>query len=346
MRTGWSIAAVVLATGVLTHGCKPQRELIYVSAELSEQIVVIDPSRAEVVRRIPVGKRPRGLRLSLDEKLLYVAQSGSPRAGPGVDASKLPPADRAADGVGVIDLAAGARVRTLPGGQDPETFDLSRDGKYLYVSNEETAEMSVLDVSNGKILKRVPVGEEPEGVTVRPDGRRVYVTSEEEGTIVGVDTATLKPVASVMTGKRPRSIVFARDGRTAFVTNELDATVSVVDTDTHRVLQQIAIPGSEQLPARPMGAAVSPNGSQLYVSTGRGRAVAVIDVEKRELVRMIEGVGTRPWGIVISRDGKRLYTANGPSDDVSIIDLATAKVTHRIQVGGSPWGLTTGGQAR
>ena len=75
--------------------------------------------------------------------MLLVALSGSPIAGPGVDESKLPPADRAADGIGVVDLATRKVVRTLTSGQDPEAFDLSPDGKTLYVSNEETAEMSV-----------------------------------------------------------------------------------------------------------------------------------------------------------------------------------------------------------
>ena len=78
---------------------------------------------------------------------MLVALSGSPIAGPGVDESKLPPADRAADGIGVVDLATRKLVRTLKSGQDPEAFDLSPDGKTLYVSNEETAEMSVLDMS-------------------------------------------------------------------------------------------------------------------------------------------------------------------------------------------------------
>ena len=63
--------------------------------------------------RIPVGKRPRGIKLSRDGKTLYVALSGSPRGGPGVDESKLPPADRAADGVGVVDVASRKLVRTL-----------------------------------------------------------------------------------------------------------------------------------------------------------------------------------------------------------------------------------------
>ena len=58
-----------------------------------------DPEAGTVVERIAVGKRPRGIRLSRDGKQLLVALSGSPIAGPGVDESKLPPPDRAADGV-------------------------------------------------------------------------------------------------------------------------------------------------------------------------------------------------------------------------------------------------------
>src|SRR5712671_1098107 len=89
---------------VILAGCRAQPELVYVSAEQGDQVVVIDPERGAVVARIPVGKRPRGLRLSRDGKQLFVAESGSPRAGPNVDESKLPPADRKADGIGVIDL--------------------------------------------------------------------------------------------------------------------------------------------------------------------------------------------------------------------------------------------------
>ena len=63
-----------------------------------------------------MGKRPRGVKLSHDGKLLYVALSGSPRAAPGVDESKLPPPDRAADGVGVVDLATRKLIRTYASG--------------------------------------------------------------------------------------------------------------------------------------------------------------------------------------------------------------------------------------
>ena len=195
----------------------PSGPRIYVSDETGRDVVVLDPDSGREVGRIEVGKRPRGLRLTRDGKQLMIALSGSPIGGPGVDESKLPPADRAADGIGVVDVATGKLVRKFNSGQDPESFDISPDGKFLYVSNEDAAEMSVVDLSSGTISARVKVGEEPEGVTVRPDGRVVYVSCEADNEIVAVDTATLKVVARVKTEPRPRSIVFVPDSTVAFV---------------------------------------------------------------------------------------------------------------------------------
>lgn len=334
-RLSYAAAAVCCA---LVLGCQRDSELVYVSSEQSAEVVVVDPVRATVVARIPVGKRPRGLKLSHDGSQLYVAQSGSPRAGPGVDESQLPAADRAADGIGVVDRASRRWVRTLPAGQDPETFDLSRDGKRLYISNEETAELSVLDIRAGKIVQRVGVGKQPEGVSMRPDGAVVYVTCEEDDIVAAVDVAKGALIARIPAGKRPRAIAFTQDGALAIVTNELDSSLTMFDTKTHRVLATVPLAAAEAPNLRPMGAVLSADGKRMFVSTGRGGAVAVIDVAARKLERVIANVGARPWGIALSADGKRLYTANGPSDDLSIIDWSSGQIT-RVKIGGSPWGV-------
>jgi YVTN family beta-propeller protein len=92
---------------------------------------------------------------------------------------------------------------------------------------------------------------------------------------------------------------------------------------------------------RPMQAAMAPDGARVYVSTGRGGNVAIIDTATDELLSLIATGGTRPWGIALSPDGKTLYSANGPSNDVSVIDLATQTVTKKIPAGDSPWGVIT-----
>ena len=322
----------------------PAGHRLYVSDETGASIVVIDPQKGEVVQRIAVGKRPRGVRLSRDGARLLVALSGSPIAGPGVDESKLPPADRAADGIGVVDLASGTVVRKYESGQDPEAFDISRDGLLAFVSNEETAEMSVLDLESGTITHRVPVGEEPEGVTVRPDGRVVYVTCEATNEVVAVDTSSFKILARIEGGPRPRSVEFDKDGTVGFIASENGAAVTVFDPVTHTVTSTIQIPRTEgtPMPPRPMGLALSPNGGRIFVSLGRAKSVAIVDVATRALVRTIEDVGTRPWGIAVSPDGSKIYTANGPSGDVSIVNVASGTTEKRIAVGGSPWGIVVG----
>ena len=321
----------------------PAGPRLYVSDETGGAVVVVDPAAGQVVERIPVGKRPRGIRVLRDGTTLLVALSGSPIAGPGVDESKLPPADRAADGIGVVDLKARKVVRVLPSGQDPESFDLSPDEKTLYVSNEETAEMSVLDLSTGTLTTRVRIGEEPEGVTTRPDGGEVWVTCEGDNHVYAVDTTTLKVVARIATGARPRTIVFTRDGKTAFVTNENSASVSVVDTATHKPASKdgIIFPKVKGAPTppRPMGAVLSPDGRDVLVSLGRATSIATIAVEGRKIAATIQDVGARPWGIDVNHDGTQAYTANGPSGDVSIVDVAARSVARKVQTGGSPWGI-------
>jgi PQQ-dependent catabolism-associated beta-propeller protein len=328
--TGWVVLAA--ATGARAETAAR----LFVTNEDSGDVSVIDLAREEVIATVAVGKRPRGIRIGPDGRTALVALSGSPKAGPDSDEMKLPPPDRTADGVGLLDLGTLKLKKVLKSGQDPESFDVSGDGKMLFVSNEETAETSVVDIRSGRLVGKVKVGGEPEGVTLRPDGKVLYVTSEVENKVFAVDVPRRKVLEAIEVGARPRSIVFTPDGKTAFVTCELGAQVSVIDGQAHRLRRRIAIevPG-----ARPMGAVLAPDGKTLYVSNGRGSTVSAIDVAAEKVSATIAKVGVRPWGIAISPDGRKLYTANGPSNDVSVIDLATRTVTRQIKAGRSPWGV-------
>jgi YVTN family beta-propeller protein len=338
-------AALALFPGCV-HACGQATPapgpLLYTSDEQGGVVVVLEPGSGRVVDRVTVGKRPRGLKISPDGRRLYVALSGSPRTGPGVEAASA--ADRSADGVGVVDVWERRLVEVLPAGQDPEALDLSPDGRTLYVSNEETAELTVLDLPGGRVRGKVRVGHEPEGVAVRPDGAVVFVTSEQDAEVTAIDAASLTVVGHVPTGPRPRSVVLTRDGLTGFVADEMGARVTLFDPATLAVRGDVAVHLDSPMPSgpRPMGAALSPNEKLLFVTCGRGGAVAVIDVASRKQVRSIDGVGDRPWGIASSADGTRLYTANGTSSDLSIVSLATGNVDRRVYVGGLPWGVAMG----
>lgn len=307
----------------------------FVSNEVDNNVSVIDVQRDRVVATLAAGQRPRGIRLMPDGKTLVVAVSGSPRGGPGVDESKLPPADRSKDGLALVDLAT-RQVRRLPGGVDPENFDISADGKSIYVANEDASAASIVDVPNGTVKASIKVGGEPEGVTVRPGGGEVWVTSEAAGKLYVIDTEAGSVTHVITVGKRPRSLAFTHDGKRAYAPAEVGGNITVIDATTHRPIATITVPGTAP---KPMWSVMSPDDSKVYISTGRGGTVAIFDTKTNKFVGTVD-VGSRPWGMALSEDGKQLWTANGPpGNDVSVVDLATNQVVKKISVGKAPWGV-------
>lgn len=330
-----SAAAAPSAQGASTTSLTSGGPYAFVSNEVGDNVSVIDTRTDSVVATVDPGQRPRGVRLMPDGKTLVVAVSGSPRAGPGVDESKLPPADRSKDGLALVDLAT-RQVRRLPGGIDPENFDIAADGRTIYVANEDASAASVVDVPSGTVRQTIKVGGQPEGVTVRPGGGEVWVTSEEGGKLYVIDTKTGQVTHEIAVGKRPRSVVFTHDGKRAYAPAEVGDNVTVIDATTYAPIATVAVPGKG---AKPMGSVIAPDDSKVYVSTGRGGSVAVLDTKTNKFVTEIP-VGTRPWGMALSPDGKQLWTANGPpANDVSVVDLATNQVVKRVTVGKAPWGV-------
>src|SRR6185312_13252331 len=166
---------VLFAMGlaVLSTGCSPSKKSqpavpeavsessaprVYVTNEVSGDLTIIDSGTLNVIATIPLGKRPRGIHASPDGSTLYVALSGSPIAGPGVDESKLPPPDKRADGIGVVSVADHRLLRIVKAGSDPEQTAVSQDGMRLFVANEDVGEASVVAVDDGHVLASLKVG--------------------------------------------------------------------------------------------------------------------------------------------------------------------------------------------
>jgi YVTN family beta-propeller protein len=314
----------------------PSGELAYVTNEDSQELTVIDTRTDSVVATIPVGTRPRGVRVAPGGKTVFVALSGSPKCPPSMpdeECEKLT-ADKSKDGVAVVDVATRKATRVLPGGSDPETFDISKDGSTLYVSNEDADSASIVDVASGKVRLAVPVGREPEGVRLHPDGSTVWITGETDHNLTMLDTKTGKVQGHVNVGKRPRDLAFNSDGSRAYSTAEIDGTVWVIDVPAKKILKVIKLPKD----SKPMGVVVSPDDKRVYVANGRGGTVSVIDAATNTVTSTV-AVGQRPWGIGITSDGRKLYTANGPSNDVTVIDAASMQVIKKIPAGKIPWGV-------
>jgi YVTN family beta-propeller protein len=352
-RTHFALAAAVIAF-ISALACSPQsgqeapKELkstaapamapgphVYISDEVAGDMSIID-ANTFAVTNIHLGKRARGIHATHDGKMIYIALSGSPIGGPGVDESTLPPPDKSADAIAEFDVAQNKVVRMLQGGSDPENFAISSDDKTIFMSNEDASGVSFVDIASGKLTTTVKTGEQPEGVTVTPDGKLIYSTNEEDGTVSVIDPAQTKLLKQIKVGRRPRNVVFMPDGKHAYVNAENDGAIGYLDTMKNVLIRPIPLGKPGEI--KPMGIALAPDAGKLYISTGRGKMVFVIDTATNKIETSFE-VGQRPWGLALSKDGKTLYTANGPSNDVSVVDLSTNTVSRKVPVSAGPWGV-------
>ncbi len=338
MATGTASAIVLMALGVASlvglSSCgpaSPSGYRIYVTNEQSGDLTVIDGVSSQVIATVPVGKRPRGVRVGAGARRLFIALSGSPVAPPGVDDSKLPPPDNEADGIGVFDTRSDRLERVLRGVANPEQLAVGK-GDTLFVGSEPASAVVVLDPQPST---NIEVGQEPEGVALSPDGRFLYVTLEGDNQVAVIDAASRRLIRRFAVGSRPRGVAFTPDGTRAFVANELDSSVSLIDARLHQVVGTVRLTGRD---CRPMGVAVSPDGKRVYVTTGRGGSLVALETTSGRITGTVF-VGARPWGVAVSPDGTRIITANGASNDVAIISADGLKLLRRIRVGDHPWGV-------
>src|SRR5213596_1031282 len=261
--------------------------LVFVSNERSGDVTVIDGTTDSVIGTFAVGKRPRGIHAAPDGRRVFVTLSGSPRIAPGVDENRAP-ADKRADGLGVIDPMTRKLIDRWHVGSDPEQFAISNDGKFAFIANEDDATALIVDLNSGQPRGKVKVSAEPEGVAVNPTNGEVYVTCEEKGEVFVIDPGQPRVIAKIDTGGRPRSVAFLPDGSRAYAACENGGYIAVIDAKSHKLFSKIQLATG----ALPMGTAVSHDGTELYVTTGRANTIAVINTEKNEVATTVP-VGNR-----------------------------------------------------
>ena len=311
------LAALLLP---LAAGTAAAQGVAWVSSEKDDALTLIDTQSLAVIGTVATCQRGRHVQRLPDGKLMVACTESNE-----------------AD---VIDPATRKSVRRVPLGDEPEAFDLSPDGRTLYVSNEDEAEVSFVDAASGKVLKSIKVGQEPEGVKVSADGKTLYVTSEVASMVHVIDVAQAKVVRNIKVGKRPRRMAITPDGKELWVTNELDASVSIVATATHEVTSTLtfSVKGARAEDISPVGITMSRDGKRAFVALGKANHVAFVDVPARKVTDLVL-VGKRAWNVALDKAEARLWVVNGLSDDVTVVDVAGAKAIKSIPVGRVPYGL-------
>ena len=292
-------------------------------------VSVIDTATNTVTATIPIGPASIGVAASSVGKV-YVTNLGN-------------------NSVSVIDTATNTVTATIPVASGPVGVAVTPGGSKVYVANDGANTVSVIDTASNTVIATIPGGIHPYGVAASPDGSKVYVTNEggaitfpaPPATVSVIDTATNTVTATITVGPLNADapgVAVTPDGSKVYVTNEQSNSVSVIDTATNAVTATIptgpVCQGNNGCSTSgPIGVAVSPDGSKVYVANAVG-TVSVIDTATNTVTATIP-VGSGPFGVAVSPDGSKVYVANGVGT-VSVIDTATNTVTATIPVGVEP----------
>ena len=342
---------------------------LYALCEGTDEVVAYDARTAKIVRRIKVGRVPKGMSLSPDGARLYVANSWS-------------------DSVSEIDTAALQVVRTLPAGFEPNSVLTDLAGRFLYVANRVSNDVSVIDLAAGAEVKRLVGGRGASYLTLSPDGASIYCThiypdvgefrAPPQSEITVIDTASQKVrdhyrlpnaagvfhVAMSSDGRlgmaaqlRPKNLIPLAHVEHGWVFgNSISLFGPDVSKDVGEVVQ-IPLDELDHYFTPPFAIAIAADKSAAYISTTGSDSVTVIDIakmlafiraaspaERRAMANDLSAsanyvatripVGSAPKGLALSPDGKRLYVANRTDDTISVIDTAARQVSATLSLEG------------
>jgi YVTN family beta-propeller protein len=85
----------------------------------------------------------------------------------------------------------------------------------------------------------------------------------------------------------------------------------------------------------PVGVAVTPDGSEVFVTNQGSNTVSVIDTATNTVTATIP-VGIEGSGVAATPDGSKVYAVNTRDNTVSVIATATNTVIATIRVGSNP----------
>lgn len=204
----------------------PDGRYIFVTNFSGSSVSVVDTHTWSVARTIKTPAAPHSIVISPDGRYAYVAcYLGA--------------------AVAIIDIARQALVGTipLPPLTRPYGLGISRDGHYLYASDNFSGRLFTLDALTRRAITSVQVGLRPALIARSVDGTRLYVANGASHNLstldIASDPAAPRVIATTQLDGYPHGVSVTPDGRYISVADTVSGNVSVVDALTHEVIATV-----------------------------------------------------------------------------------------------------------
>jgi YVTN family beta-propeller protein len=316
----------------------PDGKLIAVANADSGTVSVIDVKARTKLCEVPVGERPEGVSWVGNGPTLLVTVWGD-------------------DKLCFVDATAGKVVTELSVADEPYGVIVTKDGTRAFVTHDYPGTIAELDVAARKVVRTIPIGENVRGLALSPDETTLYATEYYTAKLVAVDresgkikdgwpgpdsenlsrnvvidpkrpTAYLPHIRSRLNGGDARGSIFAM---LSFC--DLDPALK----DERRRPHTVDSFNSVQVAANAFEAAISPDGSRLYViyaGTDDLNVFRPLDDRYRDaqVTGRLLPVGKHPRAIRTSPDGSEVYVSNVLNFEVGIYDADVRRKLGGVKV--------------
>jgi YVTN family beta-propeller protein len=169
------------------------------SCEFAGAVIKVDVAKQSLIGRLPLngGGMPQDVKLSPDGAVFYIA-------------------DMDANGVHMVDGEQFKEIGFVPTGKGAHGLYVSRDSKWLYVSNRGEGSISIIDFATRKVVQKwqIPGKASPDMGGVSADGNVLWLSGRYSREVYAIDAHNGKLLARIPVGRGPHGLcVYPQPGR-------------------------------------------------------------------------------------------------------------------------------------
>ncbi|MEM6400269.1 MAG: YncE family protein [Cyanobacteria bacterium P01_D01_bin.116] len=173
------------------NAASPDNRLVLVSNWCSYDMSIIDTQTNQEIKRLKLGRYPRGIAIDPNSEKAYVAIMGS-------------------TDIAVVNLKDPEfKVSWLKNiGVSPRHLNIAPTGNYLYTSLSGEGNVAKINLSTNKIVSKVRTGNVPRSMVLSDNGEFLYVVNYKSNTASRIRTKDMKVMQTVRTDPNPIGITY------------------------------------------------------------------------------------------------------------------------------------------
>src|SRR5437867_1350399 len=207
--------------------------------------------------------------------------------------------------VEVLDVRAGAHVKSVPGFREPQGIAVVPDAKLIAVANGQGEGLQLLNADDYRPDRMVQLGDDSDNVRYDASAKRVYV-GFGSGALAAVSPTDGKVISQVKLAGHPESFQLERSGSRIFVNVPTADHIAVVDRGAMKVIATWPLVSAKS--NFPM--ALDEANHRLFVGCRRPAKLLVYDTTNGKEITSVDIVGDTD-DLFYDAARKRLYISGG-----------------------------------